>query len=219
MNHKNLPCRTRLVAILVLLLALGLSSAALAGTATAAIGMPFSGRWDQEGISSPGTHYPYHGWTYTEWATDIYASAGTDVKFHAYYEGIPWMPYVWGKVTAVANVPGCSADAGKYVAVDIYNVLGHKIGVVVYVHLDDVQVSYGQTVSSFQKLGKLKYWNYSNCWQVNFPAGTHVHMEFGSYTAGQDACWMNYSQNAWKSAGSYIARVGVTGTSSAASCP
>lgn len=205
--------------VLAVALAVAAAGQALAAPETAVIGMPFSGRWDQEGIASPGSHGVWHSWAGAQWSSDFYAAEGTAVSFYAFDESVPWWPYVWGKVKKVADVPNCTADAGKYVVVDIHNIYNQKIGVVVYVHLDAVAVTEGSTIGSFQTLGKLKYWSYSNCWQVNSSGGTHVHMEFGSSNAGQAACWMNYSAGAWLGSSSYIARVGTTNTSSPAACP
>jgi len=201
----------------------GLAFVAVGGSAFAqdpvSIGMPFAGYWDRYGYSPPATHPVFHGWTGTQWSTDLYAGAGTTVKFYVSNSST-----AKGKVKAVTSVPNCTwngspVDAGKYVAIDVLNGAGTRLGSVVYVHLDAVAVTVGQTITSGTSLGSTKLWSQSTCWAVTGASGVHTHFEAGSAVAGQYSCWTNYAAGTYLGAGSLIGKVGTTGRTTKGACP
>lgn len=146
------------------------------------VGMPFSGSINKYGFANvaPGSHRAYAGGGWGDWATDVYARAGTIVRARVYGPSARYtlkIDNIWS---------GC---AGKRVMVGIYKRPSTKVGQVVYGHLAEVPAfTAGQKISTGTVLGKLKLWPRCPMWQVSTAGGVHTHLEVG--TEPGKACYM-----------------------------
>jgi hypothetical protein len=147
--------------------------------------MPFTGYFDRFGYSPPASH-PISD-RYADWATDVYAAAGTAVRprIAAPLLTTPYELKI-GRLT--------SGSAGKGVVVNVMR--GTTLaGTVSYRHLDKVPSSFfiGQKITTGTVLGYLRKWPYvAGVWEVNTPEGVHTHIEVG--TVSGRACYYPYSR-------------------------
>jgi hypothetical protein len=167
---------------------------------------PFAGKWglaNNSDTTPAGAHHrifcrPSKSDTYSkyqscstanvgpgDWAVDFYGAAKTDVIYNA---------TVSSKGTLTAQVwaimPSCTkSDGGSTVIVDVY-VNGSREGFISYTHLDAVSVSPGKWINPGQKLGKLKKWAQSDCYNVRTDAGVHTHIEM--FNVNKYACYYSY---------------------------
>ena len=174
---------------------------------TVQVGFPFDGWFDRFGFSHPSRHKSAKG----DWATDVYASAGTEVR--ARFLPPPGVS-VTLKVQRVKD-PTCGT-AGKTVFVDVF-ANGEKLGWVAYAHLDAVPswVEAGASVAPGALLGKLKQWekDQPGCWEVSTPQGVHLHLALYSYPAPGSqpyACYRDLDSGTFETAGTWIGTVGDT---------
>lgn len=174
---------------------------------------PFSGTWNRFNTVNPPQHSPLFG---GDWATDVYAPAGTAVQVRAW--PVSQQGAVQYKVVGIQNTCGNPANvAGQAVRVEFFY-QGIDVGWALYGHLDRVQVSVGQWIGHGQTLGYLRQWNNSSCWQVNNGDGVHTHMEV--YSNRNFAC---YIARPWGAHLDYWGVIGRTGGNFArqrsATCP
>jgi hypothetical protein len=118
-----------------------------------------------------------------DWSVDVYAAAGTQVKFYGYGVGV--VAGVTARVRAI--VPTCDGDfqgqaGGNTVFVDIIGAQGQWYGWVSYGHLNDVPFGLeGDVIGLNQVLGKTEWWGFGDgvdgCYEVPYPNGVHTHIE------------------------------------------
>jgi hypothetical protein len=153
----------------------------------AAILFPFSGNTWLSG-DGPGVHH--HFWN--AWSEDLHAPVGTAVKARfASSDGTVTL-----SVASVGATCAAPNSAGSNVTVNVY-VNGAHVGEVIYGHLNNVQVSAGQTILVDATLGYLNNWTWSSCWQDNTSDGvvhTHIEVEKGCYR--NLASWTGYPSGA-----------------------
>ncbi len=159
--------------------------------ATASVGMPFSGQWaynqvvqpDSNGnysdatSSHPSVHHNYYG----DWATDVYAGAGTPVKLHvASPDGE--VSFSYNRSNDTCSSVGQNI-AGRGIVLNVL-VNGQPVGSVDYEHLDNISsgpYSNGMTIGNVTSEPLS-----STCYQVR-----HAHMELRN--AGSSyACWTDH---------------------------
>ena len=114
-----------------------------AETSQAVIGMPFSGKWGFNAIVNPpftddnSSHPKVHNAYGFDWSTDLYASAGTEVKVY----GTSSHGIVTFRRSGISDT--CSSYganvAGKGITFDVLINSG-KVGEVKYDHLDLIDV-------------------------------------------------------------------------------
>ena len=191
----------------------GRSSAA--SSATADVGMPFSGKWaynisasqpwdDNIDDSHPKAHERYS----KDWATDVYAT-GVDVY--------PTVVNATGAVTlkyAGTGNNSCSTPGGvgAWVRVNVYVGADQvHVGTIQYGHLDTSKVTLpriGSVIQPTTSLGKAKYWE-TNCWGVTNESGTHIHLSAWNAGSGY-SCYYDLGQPGAKtvSKGTAIGKLG-----------
>ena len=166
--------RALLVAV-AMLFGLGAASAVMATPAhadaahQAVIGMPFAGKWaynvnvnppyTDANSSHPSVHAAPGG---GDWATDLYASVGTDVKLN--------IPYATGSLTY--SWASSSTSCGQSTRLNIF-VDGVNVGWLYFAHLNNAVTS--GAISNGMTLGTVKDWGGCN-------PGPHVHVEFHNAT-------------------------------------
>lgn len=156
------------------------SSATVRG---AIVGMPFDGYLNRfagtADDTSPRIHHRVVG---GNWATDLYAPAGTLV----------WYREQTGAVARVAAMTSACAAAGPtlggwQIQVDVSSSSGAYLGSVFYLHVGAPRVSVGQIIGDATVLGETVKWSPSACYAVNTDSGVHVHFEVRSGLGG--SCW------------------------------
>lgn len=164
---------------------LGLSTAAITATATSAladathqavIGMPFTGKWaynvnvnppyTDQNSSYPAVHAKYYG----DWATDVYATAGTAVRFEVSY-ATGSLSYSWISVT--------NGSCGQRTVIDV-KVNGVDVGSVYYEHMANAVKS--GPITNGMIVGYVHDWGGCN-------PGPHVHIEMKNAT--NYSCWVD----------------------------
>lgn len=163
-----------------------------ASAATAQVGMPFTGQWAYNTIvqpdasgnyndstsSHPSVHHKYYG----DWATDLYAAAGTNVKLNVTSKD--------GPVTFTYNRSNDScSSAGPNIAGHgvVLNVLvnGTSVGSIDYEHLDDIASG---PYTNGMTIGKITSESLdANCYSVR-----HTHVELKNSSANTYSCWSDY---------------------------
>ncbi len=162
------------------------------------MGMPFSGYWDRFGIAHPSYHGP-SGNSYADWATDVYAAAGTAVRPR--FSG----PSLALKVASVSTTCG---SAGKTVVIDVHT-NGVFVGTARYGHLSSVPVAAGQWISQDTIIGSLAQYGYqAGCWEVRTSEGVHTHVT--GYNLRGYSCYVDVGSRSFQSAGVTIGAVGGT---------
>lgn len=151
----------------------------------AVIGMPFTGKWAYSTTVNPpytdnNSSYPSVHDNYTaDWATDVYATGGTDVRIKVNYPSS-------GYTLNVSSVTDTSCGAGKRVRVSI-KFSGVEVGWAQYDHLDTT-ISNGTALNNGDSLGKTKNWGFKSCYQVSGDSGVHVHFGMKN-TQANNACY------------------------------
>lgn len=147
----------------------------------ALVGMPFPGVIAKEYETLP--HYGKAPTLGGDFATDIYAAAGTPVR-----------PRIYGptKDYALKVVSRGSNCGGTWVSVGVYRG-STKIGEVDYAHLYRVPstIAAGAAVKPATTIGYLQpYDRPQGCsyWRVSSPSGVHAHVEVA--TSSGTACWI-----------------------------
>lgn len=192
------------IAVVVLVISLVIAPAASADAPQAVIGMPFGGRWAYSNptaaacgpgpgqTSHPACHETYFG----DWATDVYQSAGVDVRLR--------IPYATG-VLSLSWDPSATGSCGETRRVRVH-VSGVQVGLVHFAHLSSAaQLSTppanGMVVGKIAGLG---------CNPGG--SGRHVHVEVKN--TNDRACFVDHS-TASVSAGLSLAEgapIGVLGS-------
>jgi hypothetical protein len=167
------------------------SKATAAASDLATIGMPFDGKWawnvpasgnwyDNVNDSHPATHENYAA----DWATDLYAAPGTNVRV--------WVLYATSAYTLkITSVSDTSCGAGKRVRVGVF-FGGQERGWVQYDHLNTA-VTMGSNVSNGASLGTTSNWGLKSCYQVSSDSGVHVHASMKNSGSGY-SCWADRGQ-------------------------
>ena len=168
--------------LLSVFVALGCSSAKVepSGTSKSAVttggailGMPFDGYFDKFGDTSPNVHHRVVG---GNWATDIYASPGTAVRYQERTGAIARVVSIMS-----ACVGGGPSLGGSQIQLSLSDAGdGVALGTVFYLHLATPQVSVGQSIESGTVLGYTAQWESSSCYQVSNAGGVHTHFEVKS---------------------------------------
>jgi hypothetical protein len=189
---------------------------AYADTAQVVINMPFSGKWAYNANVNPpytdanSSHPSVHEAYGFDWATDIYAAAGTEVNISGRSPN--------GAVTFKRNrtADTCSKYganiAGQGVVFDV-RVNGNKIGEVKYDHLDLTDVG-NDPISSGTKIGVVTSEPLNaSCFQTR-----HTHVQLKN-TSGNYACYSDHGHpGASLSAGTDIGVVGSSNNSTKQAC-
>ncbi len=158
----------------------------------AAVGMPFTGKWaynasvkppyTDANSSHPSVHHRYYG----DWATDLYAAAGTQVKLHVTSKD--------GTVSFRFNRwhDSCSS-AGKNVAGTgvVLNVLadGEVVGSIDFEHLDRISTG---PYRNGMTLGYLTSEPLAGAPSYCYTA-RHVHIEVKNSGKGAHSCWVDHA--------------------------
>jgi len=186
LGNKSLLGAVLLGVLLVMGLAFPVTSAYAIGGERAAILMPFeNGGKTWLAGDEPGQHHVF----WNAWSADLHSTPGTAVK--------PRVQTADGTVTmsvaAISETCAAPNSAGKNVRVNV-SVDGIYAGQVLYGHLDNVQVSVGNSVTTSTTLGYLKLWNQSSCWQDTLADGmVHTHIEVAKGCYRNLNPWTNYS--------------------------
>jgi hypothetical protein len=163
------------------------ASPAFASGEQAVIGMPFGGKWAWNANVNPpytdsnSSHPSVHARYGADWATDVYAGAGTAVKLHA------TSPEGTVTFTSAGTTDTCSSYGANIAGHGIkLNVLvnGNQVGTVKYDHLDAIS---GGPYTNGMTLGVVTSESLnSSCYQVR-----HTHVEFTNSGSGH-ACYADY---------------------------
>jgi hypothetical protein len=175
------------------------------------IGMPFAGKWaynvpastpwdDDINDSHPAAHDPV-GSGDPDWATDLYAAAGTDL-------GIYFSGPAGTKVKANGTWDSSCSGAGSGIKLDVY-IDNTKVGQVTYAHLVkntiDDNGSHANNDGYYDNgayIGEIVSGS-SGCY-----GGGHTHVEFNNVT--NHACYLDFGQpgSSTISAGTAIGEIG-----------
>ena len=198
----------RPLVLLFIFVGLGCSSAKVepSGTSKSAVttggailGMPFDGYFDKFSDTSPNVHHRVVG---GNWATDIYASPGTAVRYHERTGAIARVVSIMS-----ACVGGGPSLGGSQIQLSLSDAGdGAALGSVFYLHLATPQVTVGQTIESGTVLGYTAQWESSSCYQVSNAAGVHTHFEVKS--AVGSSCFTTVGGDALLADASPIGRIG-----------
>ncbi|HSX07637.1 MAG TPA: hypothetical protein VLG11_01980 [Candidatus Saccharimonadales bacterium] len=153
------------------------------------IGMPFNGKWAYNANVDPpytdanSSHPSVHEAYGFDWATDIYAAAGTEVDLYG-TSSSGTVTFKRNSITDTCSQYGANI-AGKGVVFDV-RVNGTKIGEVKYDHLDLTDVG-DDPINSGTKIGVVtnEALN-SSCYQTR-----HTHMQLLN-TGGNFACYSDH---------------------------
>jgi hypothetical protein len=162
--------------VLPLLLVVGLVVPGVALSATATVGMPFTGQWaynvnvnppyTDSNSSHPSVHANYYG----DWSTDIYAAEGAAVKLHVSSpDGA--LSFYW-----ISRADGA---CGHRTVIGV-RVNGVDVGSVYYEHLANAVTS--GTITNGMTVGNVHNWGRCN-------PGPHVHVELKNVS--NYACWVD----------------------------
>jgi hypothetical protein len=156
----------------------GISPAQAAGE-TAVIGMPMNGKWAYNvNVNPPWTdinssHPSVHSSPGTQWATDLYASAGTDVRFYAKSSGA--LSYSWASSTT---------SCGQSTMINVH-VNGVNVGRVYFAHLTNAVKS--GPITNGMVVGKMAVIKIAD--RICNP-GPHFHIGFSNTT--NQSCFVSY---------------------------
>jgi hypothetical protein len=147
------------------------------------VGMPFDGNWAYSNLttaacgpnanqtSHPACHETYIG----DWATDLYAAAGTEVKLNV-GSGSP-LSFAW---------ESASGTCGETRRVKVF-ANNNYVGRIHFTHLKDAAPTSGAPTNGMV-IGKI-----ANLACNPGGSGKHMHMEFDNASANTHACYINYS--------------------------
>jgi hypothetical protein len=185
------------------------------------VGMPFTGTFGSA-AANPATHTVHDG-AVAQWATDVYAPGGTEVR----YFGAPWMSAIVSLVQDTpCSVGGVQQSVGKTVFVELFNNnhgVSNRIGRAIYTHLDQVPaLSQTQPLAQGARLGFTRLWpRVVECYDVQTQAQVHVHVEVGTHPNAQRssnvACWRPSNATS-VGAGAVIGYYGTTGLTARQQC-
>ncbi|NNE74714.1 MAG: hypothetical protein HKN26_13690 [Acidimicrobiales bacterium] len=189
-----------LVAVAGLVFAAGEASTQPDAAESADLGMPFDGRWANEFGTTPDRHARRSD---QNWTMDVFAP-DTPVAVRV------------GNATGEVEIEvdrveldtTCQSTAGEYVQV-IVRVDGTDVGVVLYHHLVDVQVSEGDRLDNGAVLGRTVSNPtdlFGTCWRVTTPLGIHTHLAITN--ADGHACYVPHDVGEALVAGTTIGRMG-----------
>lgn len=155
------------------------------GSEIAVIGMPFDGKWAYSGAttaecgseSNQTSHPSCHEITFGDWATDLYASANTEVKLKVEGEGLS---FTWDKQA--------SGSCGQTRRVNVYSNERH-LGKVHFTHLKDA-ASTDQDPTNGMTLGKI-----ANLSCNPGGSGKHIHVELDNAGSTTHSCYSDHSTN------------------------
>jgi len=158
----------------------------------ATVGMPFAGQWaynanvnpDANGNYSDATssHPSVHAKYYGDWATDLYAPAGTAVHLNVTSPDGP-VTFSYGFTNDTCSSAGANI-AGHGVVINVF-VGTAQVGSIDYEHLDNISTgpyTNGMTIGTITTeplAGAPTY-----CYTVR-----HTHVELKNSTTGTYACW------------------------------
>jgi len=206
-ESKKYSIVRRILAVILLLIGGATYAASFAeadATHQAVIGMPFTGKWAYNAYVSPpytdvNSSYPsVHAKYYGDWATDLYAAAGTAVKFEVPY-ATGALSYSWVSVT--------DGSCGQRTVIAI-NVDGVAVGSVYYEHLSSAVKS--GTISNGMVVGYVHDWGGCN-------PGPHVHIELKN--SGNFSCYAdNGSPGTTLNEGTSLGVLGSTNTGERQAC-
>ena len=153
--------------------------------------------------------YPrYHADYGADWATDLYAPAGTKAYFH--------ISGATGKTSFSYSTSPSSCGAGIAVRINI-SVGGKNLGWVQYDHLNTANTNFTNGIANGEFLGTTKQWPYSTCYQVTAPSGVHSH--FSASQVNRFSCWLDYGKvGTAVTAGLPIAILGANNTAAQTKC-
>lgn len=162
--------------------------AAMTTTPKAVIGMPFTGKWAYNTNVNPpysdanSSHPSVHNSYGFDWATDVYANSGTDVKATG---SSPQGAVTFKRVSTSDTCASYGANiAGHGETLDVL-VNDEKVGQVAYDHLDLTDIG-ANAVASGTKIGTVtKESLNASCYQVR-----HVHVQFQN-TEGNYSCYVD----------------------------
>lgn len=191
-------------------------SPAQANEPEATVGMPFQGKWAYNALVKPpytdanSSHPSVHTAHGFDWATDLYAASGTDVRVY----GSSSQGAVTFRRSAASDT--CSSYgpnvAGKGVTFDVL-VNGVDVGDLKYDHLNFLDIGNGP-VASGTKIGTVTGERlHPLCFQAR-----HVHIQFRN-TGGNFSCFTDHGQpGITLNAGVALGRVGSDNTGAKQRC-
>ncbi len=171
--------------------ALQATEAYAASSDQVAIGMPFTGKWAYNTLVNPdrygnysdstSSHPSVHHRSYGDWATDLYANAGTPVVLHA-SSGDGAVSFTFNRFNDSCASSGANV-AGHGVVLNVL-VDNAVVGTVDYEHLDHIPNSpytEGMTIGTItsEKLDP-------SCYSVR-----HTHVELKNTSQNTYACWVD----------------------------
>lgn len=179
----------------------------------------FAGKWGLVGETHPSTHHltecapaqsgwyeydPGCGFGEGDWSIDYYQLDGTLVTYKGIENGGLVTPVVW------AVMPTCgNTNAYGYTVFVNLTIHGDLQGWMAYAHVENPQVSAGQQLTYGQAIGYVNWWpNLEGCWQVNGPAGVHIHVEMWNLVSF--ACYVDHTWGALLASGTTLGHVGRT---------